>query len=136
MSLKTSRMIKTVSNTIKKISILYGKISSGNSSTVNIQNTINSEIRDLRLITSYGIASCPTDGLFAQMLINDNNNNVCIGVHNPNAPIAQSGEIIIYSSHQGSYIKIDKDGNITIKGVNVSIEASNDVTINGTKVNN
>jgi phage gp45-like len=119
MGLKTPKMMKQAQNTLKQVSIAFGRISSGNSSTVNIQNTADGDIRDLRIITPYGISSCPTTGLFAQMIINDNTNNVCVGVHDPKAPVARAGEIILYSSG-GAYIKLGADGIITIKSVKVN----------------
>lgn len=137
MSFKTSRIIKSVNNAARKIPILHGIISSGNSKQVNIQNNVDSEIRDLKIVAPYGITSCPPDGLFAQMIINDSvtdNNNVCVGVHDPSAPSAETGEIVIYSSHSDTYIRIKKDGTITIKASRVDIDITDGVYINGSRV--
>lgn len=121
MALKTAKMIKQAQNTIKQVTLAFGKISSGTNSAVNIQNTVDGDIRDLRIITPFGISSCSPTGLFAQMIVNDNINNVCIGVHDPKAPIAKSGEIIIYNGAGNAYIKLGADGTVTIKGVKIDI---------------
>lgn len=114
------RAMSQTSNQIKKMVVNFGRIASGNHLQVNIQNTVDGEIRGLKTIAPYGISSCPLSGMFAQMMINGDTNSVFLGVHNPKAPIAKPGEIILYSSG-GAFIKLGSDGVITIKGIRVDI---------------
>lgn len=111
------KMMSQASNSLKKIVIQFGRIASGTNSLVNVQNTVDGEIRGLKMIAPYGISSCPTTGLFAQMIVNGDTNNVCVGVHNPKAPAAAPGEIVLYSSGS-AHIKLS-GGSVIINGVDI-----------------
>lgn len=120
MASKIGQMIKSTRDISKRIVIPFGRIASGSNTKVNVQNTVNGEVRDLKVITPYGVSSCPINGLFAQMIVNDDVNSVCVGTHDPSAPKANAGEIILYSSG-GAYIKLGADGSITIHGTRIDI---------------
>lgn len=117
---KMGKMLSKANNAIKRFVIPFGRVASGTSTKLNIQNTANGEVREVKVIAPYGVSSCPPSGLFAQMVINDDVNNTCVGVHNPKAPEAKPGEVIIYSSG-GAYIKLDVDGTVTISGRRINI---------------
>ena len=117
---KMGKMLSQANNVIKRFVIPFGRVASGTSTKLNIQNTANGEVREVKVVAPYGISSCPPSGLFAQMIINDDVNNTCVGVHNPKAPDAKPGEVIIYSSG-GAYIKLGADGSVTISGSRINI---------------
>lgn len=117
---KMGKMIGQANNAIKRLVIPFGRVASGTSTKLNIQNTANGEVREVKVVAPYGVSSCPPSGLFAQMIINDDVNNTCVGVHNPKAPEAKPGEIVLYSSG-GAYIKLGVDGSVTISGNRINI---------------
>lgn len=117
---KMGKMLSQANNAIKRFVIPFGRVASGTSTKLNIQNTANGEVREVKVIAPYGVSSCPPSGLFAQMIINDDVNNTCVGVHNPKAPEAKPGEIVLYSSG-GAYIKLGADGSVTISGKRINI---------------
>lgn len=117
---KMGKMISQANNAIKRLVIPFGRVASGTSTKLNIQNTANGEVREVKVVAPYGVSSCPPSGLFAQMIINDDVNNTCVGVHNPKAPEAKPGEIVLYSSG-GAYIKLGADGSVTISGSRINI---------------
>lgn len=133
-------MLSNINNKVKKLIIPFGRVASGNSTKLNIQNAVGSEVREVKVISPYGISSCPPSGLFAQMIINDNVNNTCVGVHNPQAPQANAGEIILYSVG-GAKIKLGIDGTIILEGSTDNgtkpyIQLANgSITIVGNRVN-
>ena len=120
MASKIGQIIKTTKDISKRIVIPFGRIASGSNTKVNIQNAVNGEVRELKVITPYGISSCPINGLFAQMIINDDVNSVCVGTHDPSAPKVNAGEIMLYSSG-GAYIKLSADGSVIIHGTRIDI---------------
>ena len=117
---KMGKMFSQANNAIKRFVIPFGRVASGTSTKLNVQNTANGEVRDVKAVAPYGVSSCPPSGLFAQMIINDDVNNTCVGVHNPKAPEAKPGEIVLYSSG-GAYIKLSADGSVTISGSRINI---------------
>ena len=117
---KIGKMLSQTNNTIKRLVIPFGRVASGTNTKLNIQNTANGEVREVKVVAPYGVSSCPPSGLFAQMIINDDINNTCVGVHDPKAPTAKSGEIVLYSSG-GAYIKLGADGSVTISGKRINI---------------
>lgn len=117
---KMGKMLSQANNAIKRFVIPFGRVASGTSTKLNIQNTANGEVREVKVVAPYGVSSCPPSGLFAQMIINDDVNNTCVGVHNPKAPEAKPGEVVIYSSG-GAYIKLGADGSVTISGNRINI---------------
>lgn len=117
---KMGKMLSQANNAIKRFVIPFGRVASGTSTKLNIQNTANGEVREVKVVAPYGVSYCPPSGMFAQMVINDDVNNTCVGVHNPDAPKAKPGEIILYSSG-GAYIKLGADGSVTISGKRINI---------------
>lgn len=111
---RAGRMMRQVTTSAKKLIVPFGKIASGNHLKVNIKNVADSEARELRLITPYGVSSAPLPDLFAQIIFNDHVNNTCNGIWNEKAPEAKPGEIILYSKDNNAQVKLAEDGTITI----------------------
>ena len=123
---KSESSFQTILNTFSKISSI-----SGDGKTLNAQNSIDGEIRDIKTLSPYGISSSGVDGIDVQVIVNDNDNNMAVGVFDKNKPPVKPGEIIIYSAG-GSSIKLDSSGTITIKGNKIVIEGN--TTVNGTPI--
>jgi hypothetical protein len=105
----------------------YGIVTSVGSGTANVQSSTVNESRDMRVVAPQGISSCPSSGVGAQTIINDDG-EVMIGVNDPNRPIARPGEIIIYS---GSATISVYNGNISING---PVNISGSLVVNGRNV--
>lgn len=135
MAAKWHKIVKQAQNTINILAMTFGVISSSKSRNyVNIQNVIDNEIRDVKVVGPFGIVSRPPTGLFAQMILNGSDNNSCVGVHDPNAPEVSDGEIIVYNRPKDNdptkraYIKLDENGKITVYGSSIEYHV-NDVQI-------
>ena len=87
----------------------------GDGRTINGQHSSDGEIRDMFIALPYGISSSGIDGIRIQMITNDNNNNVAVGVIDTNRPKVRSGCITIYDK-AGSTISLNGDGDIYING--------------------
>ena len=120
MASKIAAMIKEAQETNRRSVIQYGKISSGDSDAANIQNVVDGDVRDAKMVTPFGISSNPPSGLYAQMMEN-NGKYVCVGTHDPSAPKADKGEVIIYNGNHSAYIKLCADGTVEIKGTKINI---------------
>lgn len=124
-------LTKTVSNINREMRNMYntfvGVISSvsGNGKTINAEVNNSSEMRDMKMMTPYGISSSPVDGVLAQIVINNNQHNSVVGIYDDNKPDVVPGEVIIYNNY-GTKITMGTDGNIAI-----SIESNHKLTING-----
>lgn len=129
MALKFTKMVKETANQIGRAISSFGKITSvaSDGRKVNVSNDFNGEARDLMVVGPYGISSCGLDGLFVQIGVNDNDNNVAVGVFDPSKPTVKSGEIIIYNK-AGDQIKLSASGGIFVTG---NITFGGNVTING-----
>lgn len=129
MALKFTQMVKETANAIGQAISSFGRITSvaSDGRKVNVSNDFNGEARDLMVVGPYGISSCGLDGLFVQIGVNDNDNNVAIGVYDPAKPAVKSGEVIIYNK-AGDTIKLSASGGITITG---NVTFSGNVTVNG-----
>lgn len=106
--------MRQVTTSAKKLIVPFGKIASGTHLKVNIKNVADSEAREIRLITPYGVSSAPLPDQFAQIIFNDHINNTCPGIWNEKAPEAKPGEIILYSKDNIAQVKLAEDGTITI----------------------
>jgi len=113
--IKTASTLKKVAHSINGTVILFGKISSitKDGKTLNIQNLLDGEIRDLSVMSPYGISSSGIDGISSQIIMNDNENNVVVGVYDKSKPTTKPGEIIIYSKF-GQKIELKTDGEIKL----------------------
>lgn len=130
-------MISGTAVSSRRVKVPFGKIASGTHLKLNIKNVAGSEARDIKNIGPYGVVSCPTPEMFAQIIFNDNVNNTCPGVWNDKAPEAKPGELILYSKDNVAQIKLDATGCITLACGASSIKLSPDGTINivGTQIN-
>lgn len=98
---------------------------------VNGQNTKDGETRDLLFALPYGISSSGVDGIRIQIITNDNQNNVAVGVIDNKRPKVKSGCIKIYDK-SGSSISLNGDGSITIEAKTINIEGN--ATLNGHRI--
>lgn len=98
---------------------------------VNGQNTKDGETRDLLFALPYGISSSGIDGIRIQIITNDNQNNVAVGVIDNKRPKVKSGCIKIYDK-SGSCISMNGDGSITIEAKTINIKG--DATLNGHRI--
>lgn len=87
----------------------------GDGKVMNGQNFNDGEIRDLYVALPYGISSSGLDGIRMQIITNDNQNNVVVGVIDNNRPSVRSGCITIYDK-AGSTISLRGDGDVYING--------------------
>lgn len=93
---------------------------SGDGTTINGQNYSDGEVRDLLFALPYGISSSGLDGIRIQIITNDNNNNVAVGVIDKNRPKVRAGCITIYDK-SGSAISLNGDGSIDINARTIRI---------------
>jgi hypothetical protein len=105
----------------------------GDGKIINGQDLSDREVRDLHIALPYGISSSGVDGIRTQIITNDNQNNVVVGVIDKNRPQVKSGCIIIYDK-SGSSISLNGDGSITIKADTINIDGGI-VNINGNRIN-
>lgn len=87
----------------------------GDGQKINGQTTADGEIRDLLISLPYGISSSGMDGMRIQVIVNDNKNNVTVGVIDKNRPPVKSGCITIYDK-SGATISLKGDGDVYING--------------------
>lgn len=95
----------------------------GDGKAINGQNTSDGEIRDLSFALPYGISSSGIDGIRIQIITNDNQNNVAVGVIDKNKPSVKSGCITIYDK-SGSTITLNGDGSVTINAQTININGN------------
>lgn len=110
-----------INRAISKLKIgSTGRISSvlKNSNEVFVKTSKEDEIRDIRIISPYGLQSLPLPGSDAQIIFNNSSKKASlIGIVN-NAPIEiDIGETILFNSKADTYIHLKNDGKIYIKGV-------------------
>ena len=89
--------------------------------SVNGQTTADGEVRDLMIALPYGISSSGMDGMRIQVIINDNNNNVAVGVIDKGRPAVKSGCLKLYDK-AGSSISLNGDGSIDINAKTINID--------------
>ena len=106
---------------------------SGDGSIINGQVTVDGEVRDLLIALPYGISSSGVDGVRLQVIVNDNKNNVAVGVIDKNRPPIRSGCIAIYDK-SGSSITLNGDGTITINCSAIKVTSGNIAFGNGMSV--
>lgn len=101
--------------------------------SMNVNNLNNSQLRELMNVSPYGISSCGKSGMRAQVIVNDDSNNVVVGIYDPDKPEVEVGEIVLYSIG-GCTVYLDKDGNITMTTGNAKItmdKITNGIAIDG-----
>lgn len=94
----------------------------GDGKNINGQNFSDGEIRDLSVALPYGISSSGVDGIRIQIIKNDNQNNVAVGVIDNKRPSVKSGCITIYDK-SGSRVSLNGDGSITIYAKKIEIKS-------------
>lgn len=87
----------------------------GDGHTINGQNTTDGEVRDLHIALPYGVSSSGIDGMRIQIITNDNQNNVVVGVIDKNRPSVKSGCLVLYDK-SGNRIVLNGDGTIRLYG--------------------
>ena len=98
----------------------------GDGQTINGQNFVDGEVRDLNIALPYGISSSGISGVRVQIITNDNQNNTAVGVIDKKRPNVKPGCLILYDK-SGTRIILNGDGSISLNG---------DVYINGKLFNN
>jgi phage gp45-like len=115
--------MKYIKNAVKKsINNIRTSIMGIISSTLSDTNEVNmrlydeEEIRDVKIISPYGIFSIPLNDQSGQIIFNNSNNTASlIGVEHEELPVLiNPGEVIIYCETD-SFILL-KDGKIYFKG--------------------
>ena len=103
--------INKAQSSVNKLMHFIGVITSGspNGHTASAKGFINGEVRDMRIMSPYGIASCMPDGTPVQVIINDNNNATITGCFDKNKPSVAPGDMIIYDKN-GNRIEMTVDG--------------------------
>lgn len=79
---------------------------------INVRSGADSEFRDVKTMSPYGISSLAVEGMMIQVMINDGNITI-VGVYDPSKPDVAPGETIIYSKY-GQRIELKADGNIVL----------------------
>lgn len=116
-------------------SSVFGTISSiltgGNKA--NIQSTADTECRETMIMMPYGLASFGFKGMKAHILKTGKHESI-VGVYDSKRPKVEKGEVALYT-RDGTQIKLDKDGNISIVcKKDVNIECS-DINIQCNNIN-
>ena len=97
---------------------------------------VDSERRNLRLVTPGGFSWRPETGDEILIIKDSENGKLSAGVISKNGPEnIEAGEVLIYS--RNSYVHIKNSGNIVIHGnvqVTGSLDAAGGVYSNGTKI--
>lgn len=88
----------------------------GDGKSINGEHLKGTELSGLSMALPYGISSSGVDGVRVQIITNDNQNNVAVGVIDSNRPPVKSGCIVIYDK-AGSTIALVGDGDVHINGV-------------------
>lgn len=108
---------------------IMGTITSVLQNTVFIQSSGEEAIRDVKIISPYGVFSLPLNGQNGQIIFNNSLKKASlVGVEHNNLPIEiNPGEVIIYNN-TGTYIYI-KDDSVYIKG---NLKVDGNITYSGT----
>lgn len=88
----------------------------GDGKSINGEHLKGTELSSLSMALPYGISSSGVDGVRVQIITNDNQNNVAVGVIDDNRPPVKSGCIVIYDK-AGSTIALMGDGDVHINGI-------------------
>lgn len=107
----------------------FGTINSviKSSSTTFVSISPEEEIRDIRILSPYGLYSLPNVGQSGQVIFNNSTKKATlIGVDNFDAkPIDIGiGEVILFNSNGGNYILLKNNGDVEIKGNNITIDGN------------
>lgn len=87
----------------------------------NVNNLYNSQVRNAKMMMPYGVSSCPPSGIKAQAIVNNNNDNVVVGVYDPSRPMVNTGDICLYSSG-GCAVHLSSLGEVSINNGSASIK--------------
>lgn len=112
----TNKSIESVMNTITLI------FSSGKSA--NIKNNANSELRDVKFVSPYGISSSGYNGLRVA-IVYDGDIPYIVGVYDQNKPEIDLGTITIYNEF-GVSIDLNKNGEIIMNTPTSSMSLKSD----------
>jgi len=100
---------------------LFGTINSviKNDNSVYVGISPDEELRDVSIVSPYGIYSLPSVGSMGQVIFNNSTKKaVLIGVVDSNKKPVEIdiGEVMLYNSNAGTYILLSNDGKIRYKG--------------------
>lgn len=135
---------KRVNRAVSKIKVgIIGRISSilKDSNEVFIKTSPEDELRDIRIITPYGLKCIPLVGLDAQVIFNNSSKKASlIGIDGPSPIKLDIGEVILYNTKANTYIHLKNDkkiyfkGDLEIKGklnIDGDMTSTGDITIDG-----
>lgn len=119
--------LKSIENLrVITLDVISAVVSGGK--TINAITQSNSERRDLLNVLPYGISSAPTNGLLAQIVVNDSGGrSSVIGVYDNGRPTVNAGEIVIYTAFN-SRIEMKSDGKIILKTATKTVDVDDIVT--------
>lgn len=128
---RIDKALKSVQNNHRQESYA-GPIAStsGGGHTASVNNLHNSQVRNAKVVMPYGISSSPFSGMKAQAIVNDNSENVVVGVYDPSRPAVGAGEVCIYSSG-GNQVYLSNNGDISIhtNSADIDLKASGAINI-------
>lgn len=130
-------MIKHISDSTNRLQKLRPSTIDGISSVSDIDNTINtethikSELRDVRIVSPYGISSRPVGNIKVQVIRNGGI-DTAVGVIDPKKPDAPIGGSVLYDS-AGNVVKLDNKQIVIrhISGTNITITGGSIVLSDG-----
>lgn len=101
----------------------------GGGHSAKVNNLYNSEVRG-KSVMPFGISSRAMAGTKAQTIVNDNSDNVVVGVYDPARPHVGVGEVCLYSTG-GCSIYLSADGVVSVESGGCSLDVEPDrITMN------
>ncbi len=128
-----------IGRAVQRVKIaLMGRISSviRRSNEVYVRFSDEDELRDIKIISPYGIYSLPTNNKIGQVIFNNSTKKASlVGIEaGDGAPVQiDIGETLVYNENAKSYILLKNNGSIEIKASSVSVN-SGSFTHNGKTV--
>lgn len=109
---------------------IRGEISSVKADdTVFLKISDEEELRDINIISPYGLYSLPINGSTGHILFNNTNKNISlVGIEHDKKPIKINiGEVLIYNSVAKTYMHFKNDGKLYIEAPIVVKKGTKDV---------
>lgn len=105
---------------VKKNNTIFAKVSD------------SEELRDIKIVSPYGIYSLPLNGQYGHLLANNSSRNpILVGIEHTEMPISiEVGEVLLYNQIGENYIHLKNDGKIIIKGTDIELQG-NSIKANG-----
>lgn len=119
--IQTFKIIKeTIQKHVNNIRIsIYGLVTSvSKNGRIFLTTFSKEEIRDVNIVTPYGLNSLPTGGEAAAVIMNSNSTNaMMVGISFTDKQVKlEIGETLLYNAKAKTYIHLKNDGTIRYKG--------------------